>query len=484
MRLLGKLSISTGLCILLCLLTAASELKGNFLGDDVLQFKATGFFRVDQRDGVWWLVTPDGYAFYSMGVNHVTPKGYYAPKLGYSPYEKSILATYGNREKWAEETRRRLKEWGFNTIGAWSKPEYFPEFPYTLMLDLASLGGSEPLTVTSPDAVDHDELGLPGLMTWVEGTFQDVFDPEWERKVFKEAERVCAPKKNDPYLIGYFTDNELKWGPDWRGLETMLELYMKFPYRAAGKKRLIQFFRERYHGDFSAFEQVWKSGARNFQELAHKKKLGASWWWNRGKLEADVYAFDGLVAQKYFSVSAKAIRGADPNHLLLGCRFTAVGVSPEIVKAAGKWMDAISINYYYLSEAQDILPKLVGSVSFSEWMKKYHQLSGKPIISTEFSWRARDSGLPNTWGAPVTVPSQRDRAVRYHTYALNCQSAYYVIGYHWFNYIDEPKEGRFDGENSNYGLVNTNDRPYDLLMKEISRLNHQAYLTHSISSKK
>ena len=202
-------------------------------------------------------------------------------------------------------------------------------------------------------------------------------------------------------------------------------------------------------------------------------------------LRADVYAFDGIVAEKYFSVTASAIRKADPNHLILGCRFHAFGVTPEIVKAAGKYNDAVSINYYYLTPLQNILPMLIGNVDFSGWMKKYYRLSGKPILVTEFSYRAITSGLPNTKGAPVTVFSQHDRAVRYADYARNCQKAPYVIGYTWFDYMDEPKEGiLFAGENSNFGLVNKNDDPYDVLVKKITGLNHQTYSTHLNSNKK
>ena len=32
-----------------------------------------GFFRLAQADGVWWLVTPEGERFFSIGVNHIDP---------------------------------------------------------------------------------------------------------------------------------------------------------------------------------------------------------------------------------------------------------------------------------------------------------------------------------------------------------------------------------------------------------------------------
>ena len=37
--------------------------------------KATGFFRVEQIDGKWWFVDPDGHLFLSMGVNGIGSTG-------------------------------------------------------------------------------------------------------------------------------------------------------------------------------------------------------------------------------------------------------------------------------------------------------------------------------------------------------------------------------------------------------------------------
>ena len=36
------------------------------------KFEATGFFRVE-KDKRWWLVTPEGNAFLSFGINHLFP---------------------------------------------------------------------------------------------------------------------------------------------------------------------------------------------------------------------------------------------------------------------------------------------------------------------------------------------------------------------------------------------------------------------------
>ena len=36
-------------------------------------FRATGFFRTERRDDRWWLVTPEGHGFFSLGIDVVSP---------------------------------------------------------------------------------------------------------------------------------------------------------------------------------------------------------------------------------------------------------------------------------------------------------------------------------------------------------------------------------------------------------------------------
>ncbi|MBN1505271.1 MAG: hypothetical protein JW955_00410 [Sedimentisphaerales bacterium] len=77
-----------------------------------LTFQSTGFFYVTERDGVWWLVTPQGNAFLSKGVNNVSFRADNAPALGYSPYERAVQDKYGSQDAWAEAVVTRLRGWG------------------------------------------------------------------------------------------------------------------------------------------------------------------------------------------------------------------------------------------------------------------------------------------------------------------------------------------------------------------------------------
>jgi agarase len=49
------------------------------------------------------------------------------------------------------------------------------------------------------------------------------------------------------------------------------------------------------------------------------------------------------------------------------------------------------------------------------------------------------------------------------------------VGVHWFQYIDEPLTGRFDGENYNIGFVDVTDTPYPELRDAARRVNNTIY---------
>jgi agarase len=95
---------------------------------------------------------------------------------------------------------------------------------------------------------------------------------------------------------------------------------------------------------------------------------------------------------------------------------------------------------------------------------------GTPPVSREVVLRAQL--LPR--GAGPLVDTQEDRARCYETCMRAALRHPNFVGYEWFKLGDEPKEGRFDGENSNYGLVDINNKPYDVLVKKMTEVNQAA----------
>ncbi|UCF39498.1 MAG: hypothetical protein JSU96_13690, partial [Acidobacteriota bacterium] len=53
------------------------------------------------------------------------------------------------------------------------------------------------------------------------------------------------------------------------------------------------------------------------------------------------------------------------------------------------------------------------------------------------------------------------------------------IGAHWFQWVDQPSTGRYDGENYNIGLVDVTDRPYEELTEALKTTHQRLFKIHS-----
>jgi len=416
-----------------------SSPRDSFGGWTSIRHAPTGFFFPQEISGRWWLIDPLGNVFLSKGVNHISFRGDIAPKLGYSPYGRVAEKRYGTAEKWAQEAVGRLREWGFNTVGAWSSRETFEQqMPYTVILNLGASAGGD----------------------WLKGSFPDVFSQEFEEKVQARGRRLCSSRSSDPFLIGYFTDNELRWGPDWRSRRSLLEDFLALPADAPGKVALVDFLIERY-GTATNVSEAWGVSASDRGSLLKLQRVFSK----TPAFRIDGKDFLKVIAEKYFSVCNRAIRLADPNHLNLGCRFG--GYAPdEVIEACGPHVDVVSFNRY------DPMPPV-------RKLKEIHRITGRAVMLTEFSFKAMDSGLPNTKGAGRAVATQKDRADGFQRYVEALVEIPAIVGYHWFEYTDEPASGRFDGENSNYGLVDINDKPWGVLVKRMTVVNEGIELKHA-----
>jgi hypothetical protein len=174
------------------------------------------------------------------------------------------------------------------------------------------------------------------------------------------------------------------------------------------------------------------------------------------------------VAERYFAMTTASIRAADSNHLVLGSRF-AFPPPQSVIDAAGRYCDVISLNCYGLDPSPAI-------DAFSA--------TGKPCLIGEFSFRAADSGLPNTIGAGPLVTTQGERADCFRDYVRAALRKPSLVGYHWFEHADQPAAGRFDGENSNFGTVTIEDRVYSDLTHVMTEVNKRAEDFHSAVSAK
>ncbi len=378
--------------------------------------RATGFFRTEKIDGVWWFVDPEGHLFFSNGSNCMGPwadlsrvKGreyiftILPPeeelaipgvparrKLEPSFYIWNLYRRFGEDwyAKWMDMTFSRMDVWGINTVANWSDPALGSSHRKTYVATLDGWG------------IEDGPMGMP-----------DIYAGDYKAKVDSAAAQQCAPRKDDPYLLGYFIGNE----PPWPERESdLVDVIL------AGDPTPIQ------------------------TEL--KKYLAAGD--NLERRQAFVYE----TYSKFVSVVCAAIKKYDPNHLNLGFRFGDPPPAP-VTLASKAFFDVFSINHYgytvEIPEIQDI-----------------YEMTGLPVIIGEFHF-----GTPGRGLAPglAQVKNEEERGVAYSYYVENAAVHPAVIGIHWFQWIDQPSTGRFDGENYNIGLLDVTDQPYPDMINAVKR---------------
>lgn len=378
--------------------------------------KTNGFFHVEQIGNRWWFVTPAGHVFYTLSMADV-PEG----------------------------AHPRLKSWGFNSVDQPpSRPAEGRRMPYTIGLYFLDQGKNLPIPIK------------PGNPPWV--TFPDVFDPAWVRKCGEYAQTTLAPFATDPWLIGYFIDNE----PNFSG---WYEAVTRMPQDAPFRKAFVEVARKYYNDKPDQLAKDWKAWAVvKVEDLL--------------RVEGDAPALPELaavwqeaVAEQAFGTVEAAARKAAPNHLNLGTRMiNAMPPSPGVFAAMGRHVDVISMNLYslfsdrLLTQMFTLLPAI-------------HAFTKKPIMSSEFTFRGGDTRCPNTIGAPPTVPTQADRAIGYLSYVSAVASLPFHLGVCWYKYEDDRLElpwGEY-AEDCNFGVVDGHGRPYASLVSTMRLVNGSIY---------
>jgi hypothetical protein len=411
--------------------------------------EATGFFRVQTDGGRWWLVDPDGHAFWSNGPDCVrvdTDARYdgletalswmpdadgefrdmYVTNLGGGPGRKTInylaanmIRTFGPdgwRDKWAKIAMSELKRLRFNTVGNWSEWEFAQKakFPYV-----------RPMTFRA------NRSGM------IYRDFPDVYHAQFRADTDEYAAELKTSAK-DPAFIGYFLMNEPVWGFSSE-LPAVGMLYNTAECATRGE--LTKMLRAKYDGD-SALQLAWKAPGVTFDQVARGKWKGTF----TPEAIADLRSFSTRMVDDYFSTLSKACRNVDPNHLNLGMRWQ--GIPPDWAVDGMKHFDVYSLNNYRTKMPRETTAKINGLLKM-------------PTLIGEWHFGALDVGLPAS--GLVHVKNQADRGRAYRVYLEDAAANPNCVGAHWFTLYDESALGRFDGENWNIGFLDVCNRTYDEL---------------------
>ena len=417
------------------------------------QLKATGSFYTTKRDGKWWIVDPDGRLWWSHGPVRVTPSGgitavdghedwfdrlpgkddpealfyttkdellhpYYALHGLYRTYDfsaQNIRRKYGENwfATWADLAHRRLRSWSCNTIANSSDRRIclMDRTPYTERFEIHAkpLRGHKGGWWAFPDPFDSDFRAEARRMT-------EVYRAEFE----------------DPWCIGFFVDNEQKWGDE----TTMAISTLKSPADQVAKVEFVRRLKEKY-GEIAKLNAAWQTNHASWPALLAAEKPPKVVAGNR----EDLAAFSTAVADEYFRIVREEIKRAMPGKLYLGCRWA--GSAPAfVVRSAAKYCDILSYNVYRKEMSGFALPKGID----------------RPVLIGEFHFGALDRG-PFCPGL-ILLKDQAERAETYRRYLRTSLENPVIVGVHWHQFSDQSTSGRFDGENMQVGWTDVCDTPY------------------------
>ena len=427
-----------------------------FGGWKAKKFKATGFFRT-QHDGTrWWLVDPEGYAFLSTGIdcigaNSTGPVNGIEDLFEWLPdandeqfglavserrgtkvvdfYVANLIRIWGKdwKENWMNYTEKLMKKIRFNTVGNWSDISFarHSKIPYVLPLG-----------------------GFPSTKVAIYRDFPDVFAAEYQENAAKFAAQLES-YKNDPYLVGYFLRNEPQWAFGYHNLA--YEMFAT-DQASATKDAFVDWLKGKYNNDIKAVNKAWNLELADFDALKAKtfKEYPSD------TADKDFNEFSMIMVKRYVDIPCDEVEKVDKNHMNLGMRYA--WLSSDLLYKAGERFDVFSINGYGLT------PPPTAEIA---------EKSGKPVMIGEFHHGAVDRALPAT--GIVGVMSQEERAAAFRQYLEQGFARPELVGMHYFQWVDQPYYGRFDGENYNIGVVTTGNIPYDELTKGMTITNERIY---------
>jgi hypothetical protein len=375
-----------------------------------------GFYHAARNaDGQWWLVDPTGAAVWGKAVH--------APRAALVPGDGAIV----------HDSAARLRGWGFNAVGVGGDGTGGQDgFAFMAAVDFCAAAP----VVTGP------ALRLP-----------DVFDPRWPAVAQQHAATVCAPLLGNKNLIGWVMDDGPAWaqptpghaqnsttavsahapaagqlpGEGVRGWPSLLQLCLSLEPNFAAYHAAWEFALALHGGRLDALARSWGVKLPNKEVVREmtRAELGIA---TRGYLR-DEARWTREFARRYFTTTAAAVRAADPNHLLLGCRFIGLAgphvlaecVYPAVDIAMPDWRElpAFSAHSGQASPgANNASPVIAAGVCWTgnEFLKLPTAARVLRLTSVEWMLRRGRTAL--------------ERAARHPA----------VVGYVWAQWQDEPGE--------------------------------------------
>ena len=393
-------------------------------------------------------------------------KEYWAEKFG-----ENILANgrFNGRalpeiKNWMAQVVKDHKDYGFNTIPFHRQlnipDEYFEELEIFYFGKIKTgIIHANRVKNLSPD-----------------GKFPDVFSDEFRNKADRTAKNYCSKHKNNKYLLGYTYED--------------LPAYEFNMYKQAHRRNKKGFVYHPWVADIinkkgmTKGKKVWlsilKDNYRSVEEVAANYNIDLKKWediasisiWpepvNKEKWLVDQEEMNKHILDHWHRINRESILKYDPNHLIFGDKLFCHGKGyPDwVFEIVGKYVDVLLIQDYEMLKPSHI-----------EELKRYHNLSKKPVLNGDASYAFTVEEQNASKG--LQVESHAAVGEEYTTYLKGIMNLPFMVGWHNCGYLEQWTGGRLDDTGKQQtGLFDPFGKPRSDALDPIKNANLKAAEWH------
>jgi len=415
----------------------------------------SGFYRVEQVDGVWWLVDPEGLLTWSIGVQSIGNILWENPQLS-----KMVEEKYGgNQSYYMEDQIPRLRKWNFTTSGSWSGPAFYElnmrlisngqkPFPSFHFIGFTTVG-DQLYSLRNSEGIVND-LGEHAMV--------DPFNPFWREQAEGKVKDIVEKYKGIDWLVGYFVDNEI----NFRSLT-------KYLHSEYCRKKLAAWLADVFDNKIDKLNEAWSEknityDYKTFMDIStHIPDQNPT-----AACETDLRKFVRYLIKSYIEFTIETIRKYDKDHLIISNRF-ALGNRTKAIERVDDYIDLFS-RYDIL--CTNLYAQSGGSYSPDQMalLQYLHEKTNRPLLIGEWSFHANESNIPlDYWGGKI-VDTMQDRGNAYERSMFSWAYLPYMVGAHFYKWGNGyGPVGRYRGRNS--GLVNDQNEPYQPFIDMVTKIN-------------
>jgi hypothetical protein len=421
---------------------------------------ATGKWRTIKQNGKWYLVTPKGKRFWSLGVTSVypesptavegresmfqylpaanTPKGQFygtvntptGAKKSYDFYRSNLFDKYGSNwmTKWQQRSNARLKSWGFNTLGSGSDANLYAvtDMPYVITVDTKQYPNR------LPGASDIPEVFGADFQNWMTNKWKDLLT--WYGR--------------NENFIGVYSDTELNWGARYgttrEKYRVPLAVLTGTKDKNPSKNEFVKQLCNKY-SSIANFNSVYGTSYKAWADVYNTPIYLTDAQIEKPQVKQDLSAFLANFSKFYYYKMKIGLHNTGYQRLYLGARDILWTTPDEVLTNLETYADVASFTFY--DDAKNIPWDVFGKLN-------------KPVLIAEFSFMARDKNSSSgSLNDNIVTRTQAERAAKARAYLDSALKQPNCVGVHWFTYVDQPITGRPDGENYSFGLVDVTDTP-------------------------